>query len=112
MYPIELFVFMAAVDIGLTVFAVTNKNTDYYKDLIALGLATFITVFLSQSIISGSVFVYSGDSSGITMSYIQDAGLMWIGYLLAGCQGFILLLEGVETVQDYFAQKNMKRLIG
>lgn len=107
MYSENIFLFVAVIDILLTFYAVSSKKSDYYKDLIALGLATFLSVYLAQAAASG-VVILNGPT---TQSYLMDAGLMWIGYLIAVCQGFILLLEGIETVQDYYAQKKMARLI-
>lgn len=104
MYTASIFLFIGVIDVLLTWYAVTNKGVDYYKDLMALGLATFLTVYLAYSSAAGVVMITD-------TGYLMDGGLMWIGYLIAAAQGFILILEVIETVQDYYAQR-MQRLIG
>jgi hypothetical protein len=94
-----------------------KKNSDYYKDLIALGAATFITLYLAIAAVSGTVILSSshvqtiatvGDTSTVVYApatVIQDDGLMWIGVIIAVIQGLFLMFEIVETVEDYYAQK-------
>jgi hypothetical protein len=103
MYSIGIFLFIAVIDVLFTNYALSEKGADYYKDLIALGIATFLTVYLALAASSGTVMLTA-------TTYLMDAGLMWIGFIIATAQGFILLLEVIETVQDYYAQK-MQRLI-
>jgi hypothetical protein len=103
MYSLALYLFLALIDINLTWYAVFEKGSDYYKDLIALGIATFISVYMAVAASSGTVMLSS-------TTYLSDAGLMWIGIIIAVAQGFILLLEIIETIQDYYAQK-VQRLI-
>lgn len=98
MYSLGLYLFLAFIDINLTWYAMFEKGADYYKDLMALGLATFITVYLAVAAASGTVLLSS-------TTQLEDAGLMWIGIIIAVAQGFILVLEIIETIQDYYAQK-------
>jgi hypothetical protein len=117
MYSLGIFLFIAFIDVALTLYAILKKGADYYKDLIALAAATFITVYLAIAAVSGTVILSSshvqtiatvGDTSTVVYApatVIQDDGLMWIGIIIAVIQGIFLLLEIVETVEDYYAQK-------
>jgi hypothetical protein len=124
MYPIAIYLAVGLIDIGFTIYGVLGRGADYYKDLIALGVATFITVYLALAATSGTVIVSDGhvmisseDGLGNTTttysdpSIMQDDGLMWIGFVIAAIQGIFLLFEIVETVEDYYAQK-AERLLG
>jgi hypothetical protein len=123
MYSLGIYLCIAFIDIVLTVYAVLKKNADYYKDLIALGAAAFITVYLALAATSGTVILTSshvqtiatvGDTSTVVYAppiVMQDDGLMWIGFVIAAIQGIFLLFEIVETVEDYYAQK-ADRLLG
>ena len=101
MYSVDIYLFIAILDLVLTLYAVGNKNADYYKDLFAMGLATFLTVYLSYAAAAGVVLL-----DGTTR--LQDGGLMWIGYLIAFIQGVFLLLEILETIQDYLGQTRQR----
>ena len=117
MYSLGIYLCIAFIDIVLTIYAVMKKNSDYYKDLIALGAATFITLYLAIAAVSGTVILSAshvqtiatiGDTSTVVYApptVIQDDGLMWIGIIVAVIQGLFLLFEIVETVEDYYAQK-------
>ena len=57
MYSLGIYLCIAFIDIVLTIYAVMKKNSDYYKDLIALGAATFITLYLAIAAVSGTVIL-------------------------------------------------------
>ena len=117
MYSLGIYLCIAFIDIVLTVYAMWKKGADYYKDLIALGAAVFITLYLAMAAVSGTVILTSshvqtiatvGDTSTVVYAppvVMQDDGLMWIGIIVATIQGFFLAFEIVETVEDYYAQK-------
>jgi arginine exporter protein ArgO len=104
MYSVGVFLFIAVIDVFMTWYGVVEKGSDYYKDLIALFLATFLSLYLAICSVSGTVLLTSAPT------YLQDDGLMWIGILIAVAQGFVLLLEIVEAVQDYKEQKKSRLL--
>ena len=103
MYPSGIFLFIAVIDMFMTWYGVVEKGADYYKDLIALGVATFLTVYLSLASVSGTVMI-------TTSSFMQDDGLMWIGFIIATAQGLFTLMEILEAVQDYRTQKRERLL--
>ena len=103
MYPVGVFLFLAVIDMFMTWYGVVEKGADYYKDLIALGIAAFMTVYLSLACVSGTVMLTD-------TTQLNDAGLMWLGFIIAIAQGIILLLEYIEAREDREAQKQ-ERLI-
>lgn len=102
MYPVGIFLFVAVIDMFLTWYGVVEKGADYYKDIIALSFATFITLYLALASVSGTVLLTSAPT------YLQDNGLMWLGILVAFAQGVITLFEIMEAVQDYREQQHAK----
>ena len=118
MYPLGVYLFIGVIDAAVTIYSISSKGTQYYKDLIALGIATFLTVYLAIAAVSGTVIISDGHAitsfddglGNTTTAYttpvvMQDDGLMWIGIIVAAIQGLFLLFEIVETVEDYYAQK-------
>jgi hypothetical protein len=104
MYSVGIFLFIAVIDIFMTWYAVVEKGADYYKDLVALFIASFLSMYLAICTVSGTVMMTSAPT------FLDDAGLMWIGIIVAAAQGVFLLVEIVEAVQDYREQKK-ERLI-
>lgn len=102
MYPVGIFLFIAVIDMFLTWYGVVENGADYYKDLIAVSIATFLSVYLAIASVSGTVLLTS------LPSYLQDDGLMWIGILVAAAQGYITLMAIMEAIQDYRDQKREK----
>src|SRR5512138_1485503 len=93
MYTTDIYLFIGVVDILLTIYAVLAKGTDYYKELIALFIAGILSVYLGVAATTGTVIL--SDSNG----YLNDAGLMWVGIIIAATQGFFLLMEFLEERQ-------------
>lgn len=104
MYSVGIFLFVAVIDIFMTWYGVVEKGADYYKDLVALFIATFLSLYLAICSVSGTVMLTDAPT------YLQDDGLMWIGILIAMAQAVFLLVEIVEAVQDYKEQKRTRLL--
>jgi len=104
MYPLELFILVAVVDIIITVYAIVMRGPNYFKVMGAWILATFITVYLALSIISGSAFIYS--STTLQTSVVQDDGLMWILIIIAVAQALLGLMEIIESYEEYQMNKS------
>jgi arginine exporter protein ArgO len=102
MYPVGVFLFVAVIDMFLTWYGVVENGADYYKDLIAVSIATFLSVYLAVASVSGTVLLTSAPS------YLQDAGLMWLGIIVATAQGYITVMAIMEAVEDYRDQKREK----
>ena len=103
MFPVGVYLFLAFIDINLMWYAMFEKGADYYKDLMALAIATTMTFYMAVAAVSGSVQLS-------TSTVMHDPALMWIGIIIGVAQAFILVIEIIETVQDYYAQR-MQRLI-
>ena len=103
MYSLGLYIMLAIIDINLTWFAVADKGSEYWKDLVAWMIATLLTAVMAQAAVSGTVILSDG-------TYLNDPGLMWLGYLIATCQGIYFLVELIEAAQVYKDEKR-KRLI-
>lgn len=99
MFPVGVYLFLAFIDINLMWYAMFEKGADYYKDLMALGIATLITVYMSVAATSGTVMLSSTE-------VMHDPALMWIGIIIAVAQGFIFCIEVLETIVDYYANKH------
>ena len=107
MYPIEIFQAILVIDGLLTVYGILSKGADYWKNIVALGFATFLSVYLATVSISGTAFVYSAitNSTSLATQAISDDGLMWIFYIIATIQGIYTLVEGAEAYELYIARK-------
>lgn len=103
MYPVGIFLFMAVIDMFLTWYGVVEKGTDYYKDLAAMIIATVMTVYLALASVSGTVQLTS-------TTYLNDAGLMWFGFIIATAQAYITLMEYIEAREER-AQEKRDRLL-
>lgn len=104
MYPVGVFLFIAVIDMFMTWYGVVEKGADYYKDIAALIIATFMTVYLSLASVSGTVMLTS-------VTYLNDPGLMWMGFIIAAAQGYFTLMEYLEAREDREKEKR-DRLIG
>jgi arginine exporter protein ArgO len=102
MYPVGVFLFIAVIDMFLTWYGVVENGADYYKDIIAMSIATFLSVYLAVASVSGTVLLTSSPT------YLQDNGLMWIGILVAVAQGYITVMAIMEAVQDYREQRHAR----
>jgi len=102
MYPVGIFLFIAVIDMFLTWYGVVENGADYYKDLVAVSIATFLSVYLAVASVSGTVLLTSEPS------YLLDNGLMWIGILIATAQGYITVMAIMEAIQDYREQQHAR----
>ena len=106
MYPIEIYLMVAAIDGVLTIFSMLEKGTGYYEDLfgvsnivnmVALGVADFLSIYLALVSVSGTASL-----NGVP---IMDDGLMWIWMILAVIQGIFILLEIMEAYVEHLHGK-------
>lgn len=103
MYPVGVFLFIAVIDMFLTWYGVVEKGADYYKDIAALVIATFLTAYLAIVSVSGTVMLTS-------TTYLNDAGLMWIGFIVAATQAYITLMEYLEAREERETEKRERLL--
>jgi hypothetical protein len=102
MYPIEIYLMIAVIDGGLSLFSLLEKGMGDYQDLfgisnivniVALIIADFLSVYLALVSVSGTATL-----NGIPM---QDGGLMWIWMIIAVVQGVFILLELMEAYVEH-----------
>jgi hypothetical protein len=98
MYPIEIFLMVVAIDGLLSAYATISKGTDYYKDVVALGFACFLSVYLALVSIAGTAIDCAGNP-------IMDDGLMWIFIIIAVIQGIFVMMELIEAYEEHLHNK-------
>lgn len=104
MYPIEIYFLVAIVDILLTLYAETMSGlVDFWKDITAQLIATFLTFYLASVSISGTV-TYNGTA------LLQDDGLMWILIIAGVVQSIYMLISIIEAYEEYKSGKEERLL--
>lgn len=131
MYPIEIFLAILVIDGLLCVYAVVDNGAKYYKNIIAWGLACFLSIYLAIVSVAGTVSIQTMQIKNMTVQNLtanssavvntvytynppvvmQDDGLMWIFYILAGIQGFLILLAILEAYEEHLNGKDKENLI-
>jgi hypothetical protein len=109
MYPIEIFLAILVIDGVLSIYSIMDKGSGSYREMlgfsnivniIALGFATFLSVYLALVSVSGTASL-----NGIP---VMDDGLMWIFIVIAVIQGVFVLMELLEAYAEHLAGKEEK----
>ena len=112
MFPIEIYLAIIVLNGLLTLYGVISVGVDYWKNIVALFFAGFLSVYLALVSVAGSAYVYAANqTASVSTLPIQDDGLMWIFYMFATAQFIYLFVEGVEAYELYIHKKNEKRAI-
>jgi hypothetical protein len=112
MFPIEIYLAIILIDGLLTVYGVVSVGVDYWKNIVALFFAGFLSVYIAMVSVAGSAYVYATNQTiSVSTLPIQDDGLMWIFYMFATAQGIYLFVEGVEAYELYIHKRKERQLL-